>query len=130
MTRPQILLDFSNVKHRELDRALREVDVPAIYFLEQELHFFPTTSFVPNPNSNDHSQARFRDLNRAIISNDHESARLCLWQYPSFRQTLNQHGESLGHLVCRALGADKEMAGIVVDSNFILLTKLEIRLCI
>jgi len=80
----------------------------------------PLINFFPKDPSTERFQAKYRDLIRAIFANDHFSAELCLREYPLFSQTYNINGESLGHIVCRAINADQEMASIVCDKNIYL----------
>jgi len=120
--------DFYHAKTREFLRALQAHDTPAIYFLRQEneslrqlFNIVPPITFVPTDPTAERFKARYRDLNRAIFANDHLSAELCLNEYPLFLRTYNIGGESLQHIVCRAIYADQAMADIVSDRRDIFL---------
>ena len=135
MTRPILpfatvkAVDFYPSKTREFLRALQANDSPAIYFLEQDHEYLrqqfnivPPINFVPMNPAAERFESRYRDLTRAIFANDHLSAELCLREYPLFSQTCNSvTGESLEHIVCRAIYADRFMADIISDKKNIFL---------
>ncbi len=77
---------------------------------------------APIQNNEKYFAAKVRDLARAIMYNDHDSAEILLQEIPKLRYTsIDNYGSTPSHFVCYCQNSDARMAEICLGSQNVLL---------